>query len=107
MINTTNPYLRLCYLFPVILLLFFPALSSGAEQQAAAPEPAAEQKSGLIEIYIRSNALPKELIDLQNAIGGLSDVNLIEKQIPELSKQVEEMEWQATSNRIPISLFAR
>ena len=58
---------------------------------------AQEQKLDLIEVYKWSNSLPKELIDLQITVDSLTDIDNLQKQLPEIATQVEELEWDAVT----------
>ncbi len=104
MMHTTRISCQLSYLTAALLLLLLPSqLFSAeknnleAEQDPAAGKANTEQKLNLIEIYTWSNKLPMDLIDLQNNISSLHDVDGAEKQLPDLDREVEELEWQSTT----------
>ena len=84
---------------PVLLLLAvlcYPALLLPAEEaQDNSLEP--KQALSLITAYSWTNSLPRELIDLQNDVEATKDLTTIEKELPEISKQIDSMEWEAVS----------
>jgi len=86
----------LIHFFLFLLLFVSPALGEDIEPPQKADVKPAHALS-LIEIYRWTNTLPQELIDLQRDIESASDLSGMQKQLPEISKQLEEMTWQSTS----------
>ena len=86
-------------LTPFLLLvaaLCYPLLLLSAEKpQDSSLEP--KQALSLISAYSRTNSLPRELIDLQNDVETTKELTAFEKELPEISKQIETMEWEAVS----------
>lgn len=86
-----------CFFAILILFFFLPAQGGSAETTPTPPDSTNEQKLTLIEVYTWSNTLPKDLIDLQDDIQKLVDINSIQEQLPDISRQAQELEWQATA----------
>ncbi|MEE4166437.1 MAG: mechanosensitive ion channel domain-containing protein, partial [Desulfocapsaceae bacterium] len=56
-----------------------------------------QQALSLISAYSWTNSLPKELIDLQNDVEATGNLTAFEKELPEIRKQIEMMEWEAVA----------
>jgi len=82
----------------LVLTTFLPLAAQEAEQEQTPPERTTEQKLSLIEIYSWSNKLPKDLIDLRNDIDTLADLDYIQQALPDISEQIEDLQWQATTH---------
>ena len=84
------------YIFLLLVVLCSPVLSiSAEEQQEKSLEP--EQSLSIISAYSWTNTLPRELIDLQNDVETASDLNPFKKSLPELSEQIDTLEWEVIS----------
>ena len=81
----------------VFLLIFSMGTTYAAEKQEQTKElEIINQELSLIEIFTLTNLFPEELIDLQNEIEELTDTTSISLQIPKLSSELEELEWETT-----------
>lgn len=84
--------------FILFFLLIF-AFSTGYaadEQEKTQNVETINQDLSLIEIFTLTNTLPEELIDLRNQIDDLTDTASISVQIPKLSTELEDLEWETT-----------
>jgi potassium efflux system protein len=93
-----KPSLRLFSAFFLLLLVVFchPLFSDAAEEQTEkAIEP--EQALTLISAYSLTNTLPRELVDLQKEVKKNADLEAFKKEFPEVSKQIDTLEWDAVS----------
>ena len=70
-----------------------PCFSEEKEERKLEPE----QALSLISAYSWTNTLPRHLIDLQNAVEERGDFKGIEKQLPDISKRIETLEWESVS----------
>lgn len=86
----------------LLALLLFVTVPACADEAGTVPETTeqtAENKPSLIDIYTWANKLPKDLIDLRTEINTLADLSGINNSLPEISKQVEDLQWQATTHK--------
>jgi len=96
--NLLRPLSRRCtvYIFLLLVVLCSPVLSiSAEEEQKNSLEP--EQALSILSAYSWSNTLPRELIDLQNDVETTADLGPFKKALPELSEQIDALEWEAVS----------
>lgn len=92
--------LRLCFLFVLLFVL------SGFSSQLPAAEKAdvtkkeapvkEEPKATLIDLFSWSGILPKELIDLKVKLDALQDIDSIDKQLPKLTEEVANLQWEVS-----------
>ncbi len=93
--------LHKCF-FHVLLCSFlfvaYPCQANDIEFQseAGAEDEVPREELSLIEIYVWSNTLPKELIDLQNNVDGTIKISGLQKNLATLDKEVEKLEWEAS-----------
>lgn len=92
-------------LYIAFLILFIggaiPALSGEKEEKKETAVKATEkQKTTLIELFSWATDLPKALIDLQAQLDRDQGVLKIEKQLPNLAKSAEELQWDSKLTRI-------
>ncbi len=89
---------RRCTVYIILLLVVLcsPVLSMSAEEQQE-KSLAPEQALSIISAYSWTNTLPRELIDLQNDVETASDLNPFKKSLPELSEQIDTLEWEVVS----------
>ena len=88
----------LCHCLSVFILMFSGAascLAEETEEQALKPK----QALSLIAYFSWTNSLPRDLIDLQNAVEETTGFIGVEKQLPEISTQIESLEWEAVALR--------
>lgn len=97
------------------LHLLLPAPATGADvEKTTGPEPAgsaepldkkqtpeselsAEQKTSLFQFYTWSAALPKEVMTLRTSLGIDSYLVLAEKQLPRLTADIRDLQWDAVT----------
>ncbi len=84
------------YIFLLLVVLCSPVLSISAEEpQEKSLEP--QQALSLISAYSWTNTLPRELIDLQNDVETTADLEPFKKALPELSEQIDTLEWEVVA----------
>ena len=88
---------RLIYQFLIILLITCTtaSLSRSAEETKTGLEP--EQALSIISAYSWTNTLPRDLIDLQNDVEETTDFETIDKLLPEISEQIDTLDWDVVS----------
>jgi len=104
LLTRTSPGRLAAHIILLLALFSYPAFSLSAEAEqkktleAEQEKPLkAEQALSLISAYSWTNSLPRDLIDLQNDVDKIADLESIQKDLPEITKQIETMEWEALS----------
>ena len=91
-----NQLSRLVVFSCVLINAFLCSADVYAEEKTESAADPDKRAFSLIEIYTRTNALPNDLIDLKKTIDNMFDVWKLEERVPEIRKQIADMEWQAT-----------
>ncbi len=82
----------------ILLLCAFMVLpTTDAQSEEEPPDPPIEtkQKLPVLEFYILTNTLPRDLIDLQNKVDDTADTNTLLDQLPALTRLIDEIDWDA------------
>ncbi len=94
---------RLLTICCALIVLFSISPTLQAEEPAAGASPAsADPKQNpdqlnLIDVYLWTNSLPKDLVDLRADIASLADISTLKKQVPGIISQIEDLSWEETS----------
>jgi small-conductance mechanosensitive channel len=92
-----NRHKLLCILLCTFTIAIAPLQGFGntAEEVSNHTEEKTQALS-LIKFYTLTNTIPQELIDLQQKVGETNDIGKLLEQLPLLSKQIEQVGWEAT-----------
>ncbi len=92
--------LKLLLLFVVLSTNPHPFMAAEVETVVATEE----QKTSLIQLYSWATILPKALIDLQDYLDGDNDIEKVDKELPGLIVDAEELSWDSSRAKTTANL---
>lgn len=105
---------RLCLLFFTFFLCAPPLLSAEGGKPTAEPvtnehageteQPAVEAAPVFVEIYRHVNEIPKRIVDLDDILENTVDADAVDRELPPMEKEIEDLAWQITLEKSNPSL---